>query len=1296
MPLPYPHRATFLASTLVVPLKDAAATPYLARLLSLTVFDHFLRHPVVTLGDDDERFGDEHGRLLDANHPQIEDTIDWLFRVARRHEVLWFEISVDRARAHPTLLKARLPNGLTDEWASSPDLTLSQQIHQCLGQWLAARRLPLVASLPQFTVEDVRIAGDRLVKAAAMLSLRNEYSQLPTQLLEPLPKMAIPYLRVLAEVSGNAARTLDPVILELDPTHPVARRNAYVTALMRGTGDRRDVLPLVYEAPMYGKPHLSIWGEPFERDRPLEGMGVRHQGIAASLMPGNPYACHNYSLQLAEHGRREESYRWADRATVAAPEFGAAHLDCVRRLRQVGRPGQAFAEAQYRCREILDRAQAGKLPANDWQAPHHAALLIAFAHFDVGRIQEAIEFADNALAQLPDDAQTREAFAWAHKRVSHWKTDAGLLARAYAWEGYYRGDPGRAVVGLSRGRITDDEDAQILIESLAALGREDQAEIAYHHCAGMDGTGVLGDGKARLAAARVLILRGQLDDALDQIQIAQLRRSQSRLEAEINRMLRLAAIRPAAEWERVIQRRLDRGALRLAQMAARDLADFVPDMNTPVVQRALGDRTPIAPNSQWVKELLATLPQIQKTAAGVLTRLARPDDDSLASADRLATEWWTALTPATKDRDAHAAGVVLALGVSLIQYFAETSIAPSPIAGAYRHIATEALHLVRRSRYQIEPNAIHALLRIFEQLSAAPEWLLDTWLLRVERALDLEAEHGAYLEGMLGGLPTVQRLLRGDERVGWELRFAHDLAGDPSLYEPAATLFERCARATEAGGTLLAWSLAASASAAASAPASGPTSTSGPASASGAVSGAAPAQTSVSGGWSVSGAWPAAGSPGEPIAALLDVHWLAAMANPTGAMAPWLAVAEGLLQSGRVHDGFAAACNAVRAATAAQRADALARLATPWRSAGIATPLDGEQAFDAGVAAIAANRFDIGIQHLRWAVAVEPGNSRRAHALATALARTGQTHEAIRVLAAHERSDAPRLIGRVLVDAGRDVDAIAVLRYAARSFRTPEDWALLATTAARTDNDAVAAEAGRRAVQLGSTDPVLLMALATALYRLGEFGECEKIAQQLIGNRTLHRDMRAVGLHAMARALAGQGRHVDAHPYAKEAARLGPNGALAAELMETMDRIVAQLAPPTRTSPELSMERRAWAELEAGNFEVLTPAISSPSWGITRAALAACELRTHDENGIPVAPRALEAAVAVLGRTVGATHPDAALARIRALRIRDNAFIQIDPPPPLGLRFTTEEFERAYQERERRPHRPSALLSYAR
>jgi tetratricopeptide (TPR) repeat protein len=1244
VPLPYPHRATFLASALVVPLDQAAAQPYLARLLALTIFDHFLRHPVVTLGDEDERFGDDQGLLLDASHPEIEDHIDWLFHIGRRHEVLWFELSLDRTRPQATLLRSRLPTGAIDEWTSSADLPMAQQLGQCLEHWLTARRLPRIAPLPAFTVDDVREVGARLVKAAAMLSLRNDYSQLPPQLLAPLPRLAVPYLRVLAEVAGAAGRTLDPKILEIDPKHPVARRNAYVSGLIRGDTDRRAILPLVTEAPMYGKPHLSIWGEPFASDHPLENMGVRHQGIASSLMPANPYALHNYSFQLAELGRTEESYRWADRATVASPEFGAAHLDCVRRMRQIGRPGQAFAEAQYRCREILDRAAAGKLPPNEWQAPHHAALLIAFAHLDIGRIQEAIALADAAVARLPDDAQTKEAFAWAYKRLSHWKTDAGLLARAYAWEGYHRGDPGRAVAGLTRGRITDDEDAMMVIDSLVAIGREDQAEIAVHHCAGLDGTGQLGDGKARLAAARALILAGTLDEALDHIQIVQLRRSQSRLESDLHRTLRLAATRPAAEWERVVDRRLERGATTLAKLAARDLADFVPGLDTPVIRKALGDRAPITLDLKWFKELLAALPAAQPSAGAILARLAHPEDDSLAAADALAQEWWTALVPRAKDRDAHAAGAVLALGFALAQYLAEASVQPTPICGAYRHIATEALQLVRRSRYQIEPAAIRALLALIEKLATAPDWLFDTWLLRVERALDLEAEHGGYLDSMIAGLPNLQRYLRGDERIGWELRMAHDLAVDPSQYEPAAMLFERAVRAVEAGGPALAWSAAAA---------------------------------------------------NAPVAAAhLDVHWIAALANPT-ACTPWLHLARALFATNKPKEAFAAACHALTAATARERTAALADLQPAWKKAGLTTPFDGKAAFDAGLVATSQDRLELAIQHLRWAAATEPGNIQRAHGLAVALARSGAALEAVRVLAGHERADAPRLVGRMLVESGRFGEATSLLRYASRRFRSPDDFTLLAITAGRSGNDAVAIEAGKRALLLGSTDPDVLVALATGLYHLGEFVECEQIAQQLISGRA-PRELRIFGLHAMARALAGQGRHVDAHPYAKEAARLGPNDELAQELLETMDRIVAQQEPPVRTSRERSMERSAFRDLEEGRFDSLGAAVTSPSLGITRAALAACEFRTDDDSGIPVAPRALDAAVTILDRTRGATTPDGVLVRLRALRIRDNAFIQIDPPPPLGVRFSAADFERAYVERDKRPHRPSALLSYAR
>jgi tetratricopeptide (TPR) repeat protein len=1238
-PLPYPYRATFLATTLAAPVQDAALVPYLARLVSVIVFDHLIRHPVVTLGDhDDERLTDDAGGLLDVHHAQAEDSFDWFFRVSRRREVLWFELGIDPAQPPAPVLRARRPDRTVDAWHTGPGHALSDQLDHCLTQWLAARHLPAAGRLPSFTLADLRSLAERLVTADDLLVQGKELGIVPRSLTQPPQRLPVPYLRVLAELSRDDARTLDPIILKLDPTHPVARRNRYVTGLLRGDVDRRAILPLIDEAPMYAKPHLSIWGEQFAADRPREDMGVRHQGIAASLMPANPYACHNYSLQLAEQERREESYRWADRATVTAPQFGAAHLDCVRRLRQVGRPGQAFAEAQYRCREILDRAAAGKLSASDWQAPHHARLLVAFVHLDVGRRAEAIELGDAALASVPDEPAARDAFAWADRRIAHWKADPGLFARAYAWEGHHRGDVGRVLTGLGRVRLSDDDDAMMWIDALCTIGRYDEAVIAYAQCAGQDGAGVLGDGKARLAAAKALIATGQLDEALDQIQIVQLRRSQSRLEAEINRLLRLAATRPARDWEQVVERRLARGATTLARMAARDLADFVPDLDPAVIRRALGEPKRLVIDPLWVAELIAAVPAAQVSAAAIVARLAIPAEATLAAADALASDWWTALVPPARDRDAHAAGTMLALGLAIANYLVIAARPASPIAGAYRHIATEALQLVRRSRYQIDPAAIQAVLRMVEWLSGAPEWLLDTWLLRIERALDLEAEYGAYLEGMIAELPAVARLLRGDERIGWELRLAHDLAEDPSQHEAAATLFARAARAAEAGGALCAWSSAAA----------------------------------------------------RALPAELDVHWLAALASPSHPE-PWLALASGLLAAGRHEDGFDAACRGMTAVTPPRRAAALAALAPAWNRAQLVVPLAGDAAFERGVAAAAEGRLAVAVAHLRWAAAIEPGTPGRAHSLAIALARAGQPHEAIRVLSRHERGDAPRLIGRALVECGRDAEAVPILRFAARRFRAADDWAVLAGAAHRAGNDPVAALAGQRAISLGARHPAVLAVVATSLYRIGEFVECERVAHELIavGERTA----RLAGMHAMARALAGQGRHVDAHPYARAAAELAPDGELAAELADTLDRIIGQEAPRVRPSLELSMERQACDDLEAGRFDSLITAVSSPSWGIARIALAACEVRGDDDNGLPVSPRALDAATAILERSAGATEPEAVLARIRALRVRDNAFIQIDPPPPLGTRCTAEEFERGLAERE---HRPSTTGGAAR
>ena len=178
--------------------------------MSVIVFDHFLRHPVVTLGDDDERFGDEQGRLLDAHHPQIEDTIDWLFRdrAPPRGAVVRASASIARARRR-RCCASRLPSGVDRRVdVERPSCALSQQLAQCLAQWLAARRLPLRrVAARRSPLEDMRDRG-RAARRRPTRCCRcaTSYTQLPPKLLEPLPRLAIPYLRVLAERRARRPR----------------------------------------------------------------------------------------------------------------------------------------------------------------------------------------------------------------------------------------------------------------------------------------------------------------------------------------------------------------------------------------------------------------------------------------------------------------------------------------------------------------------------------------------------------------------------------------------------------------------------------------------------------------------------------------------------------------------------------------------------------------------------------------------------------------------------------------------------------------------------------------------------------------------------------------------------------------------------------------------------------------------------------------------------------------------------------------------------------------------------------
>src|SRR6185436_806599 len=137
------------------------------------------------------------------------------------------------------------------EWGASAGQVLSQQLGQCLAQWLQARRLPPVGPLAVFTVDDLCSVAQRLAAADDLLAQSRDLGPgersepfraaerlarpsregdpmpsglaLPRSLSQPPARLPVPYLRVLAELSRDDARTLDAIVLGLEPGHVVAR-----------------------------------------------------------------------------------------------------------------------------------------------------------------------------------------------------------------------------------------------------------------------------------------------------------------------------------------------------------------------------------------------------------------------------------------------------------------------------------------------------------------------------------------------------------------------------------------------------------------------------------------------------------------------------------------------------------------------------------------------------------------------------------------------------------------------------------------------------------------------------------------------------------------------------------------------------------------------------------------------------------------------------------------------------------------------------------------------------------------
>ena len=1047
-PNPLPHRVSFLSPVIALAASEAHLPLLAAKVVQAMTFDHLARHRIVAIDDfNDHKLTDADHHLLDIRHPHIETTIDWQFRANRRDEVTWFDISADPHVPTPAVLMCRRPDGSSTEFSATATDPLHAQMDACIDQWLRARRLPPApAPMATFFASDIATAIHQLDKA--LVAEHEGDGVIPVYLRMPPPRLGAAFYLVLQDLCHSIAPAdLDREILELDPDNLIARLNTYHHNVRDGGSRDFDTLfALMDEAPMWYKPHLAVHGDAFADDGSAESITTRHQSRAVTLTPSNPWANRAYALELGRAARTEEALRWAERSTRVDPAFWQGHIENVRLARRCGRAAEALAVALKRCTYVIDMYRQGHAVDDGSAQAVTAGMQLAFAHEDIGDLAEAAAIGATTI----DDAAS-SAPGWAVDRVGAWRDEPDALCNAFARDGYHRGEPGRVIEGFGFGGLDKSTDVAMLIESLIAVGREDIALLAFAHYR----DGRLHSPRARLAGAKAHILGGDLVEAMEQIQTCELRFSQSRMDSEINRLLRLGACRPIRHWEQVIQRYRTLGAPSLARMAARDIADFVPAAtDSQIVAAALGDTRSIAIEPTWLAGLQRSVAEALDTAAldavlALPTQTTQTTQTTRKEADLLVAGWFDAMPSRREAPDAFAAGAIYALGRALTSYLALSAGAPSVLAGAYRHIATDALELVRAHRSRLQRDWVRGLFEALEHMTFADDGTFDRWVLRVERALAFHAHAGSYASQITTGLPRTADSLRGDERVAFELHLAFDLAADGAAHDPARVLFERSQRATESGAAAVQWSAIADAT--------------------------------------------------LPPDEALDVHWIAALCNPDNHAGPWLNLAKGLFERGAGIDAVRSLVRAFVPADPGWRQAQIDAMRTVWASANIEVPVDPLAALERGAELLESDPVNAR-RCFRWCAAADPSLEDAREELAEVTARTGRAAPTIRVFSAMDRASGPLRAARALLTAGHPTAALSAYRYASIYFATAAHWREYADVACRAGDWRTGADAFDELIvqHPGAADDALLAAFAAALANTGQWARCELVAEQLI------------------------------------------------------------------------------------------------------------------------------------------------------------------------------------------------------
>ncbi|MEO8842319.1 MAG: tetratricopeptide repeat protein [Kofleriaceae bacterium] len=1304
---PKPHRIAVLVPEVKIDGPDAAYEREASVLLWTACIEILQRHPRLAVLDADATpLFPQDGHFAPEHAGRGGKPTDAFYAPTRRDEVIWLELGLG-AKAAVVRLHVVGRDGKQESFDALGRST-GEQIAQVITAWCTARGLGAPTKKIEAVTADeilaiVRIVGPTLVEQARAWSLpvaqqpvwrlaivedeaeedeagdthtlsadailreaeespRVE-STIDSTMDGPLPdverrrSIARPLVNRLPQAfRGPTLRLLELALREdliedllaVDSDHPQALFARFEKTSPPDFGMLRQVIT---SAPGWARPYEVLAPEEVvDEDDPIgkltapsELEAVAAAGMAALCRPAALDALSAAAERLVESHRVDEGKRLVERGIALHPEDPRAHLSLLYVHEHTDRDGAWLDQAQ-RSSSLHGCPMDPGLP---WYPDQiQVDLRASNALLEVGRLDEAIALRTNRL-------EGREA-AWPnHARVlASWRKDPRFVAWSYAREGYFRGDEARAVEGFGRIEPGDSVDLKIFLDSLVALGREEEVALAWSQFGlGRGSTGAV----ARIAAARALIAAGEHRLGIEEMWRVQLTAPGRDAHTEIARCGLAMAGTPIDVIDAALAERIAVGAPTLARRMARIVADFVPAAaKSGLVQRALGKSTPIDFDPAWLNGFgpeTRAKPQLDKLFGAVGKLRKGPPQgfdiaDELVRGDALVARWLEVVfTEASEDDHAALAqAAAYAAASALARYLAATTYAPTTLTGALRTVAGEALALVHRYRHALADREARAVLGAIEPLlRRIDRWLGAMWLGSLERALGIDERSAGDVAGFVREFPTLSARILGPEEttvLSWSIARMHR-DREPGWAGKVGAQASRLASHTGSAGVDE---------------------------------------------WADAIVAQLAAREIELDDAIDGLHTACYLGDGITAV-PCLHLARVLFDAGRAPAALAVVSSGLRAAVRrgeTWRDEQVATVRERWRNAGLDVPFDFAETaaamFEALQKADPARAEKLG----RWAVAFDPLDGEAHRNLGLALAQQGKVFEAMHHLVLGTREQATQILSGVLYQSGHLAEAMAVLDFASRWYNRAEQWLTYGGIAYAAMDNPRTVRAYKLAYQLDreAFDASQLNAYAGVLDEVGDYATCELIANHLLHAAGDDLMWQTNAWNHLACSLIGQGKFAEAVELAERAVAQNPLAENAPNFVATLARAQAAQPPPPVTVPTQTKVRDPiYAALEAGDHTIAATKLSDPSWRVRRAALRATRFRFASENQIAVTPRARAAAIAVLADTAGTMDREALLARCLALQIREEAYFPRDPLPLLGDRMTRDAFYQEFRAR---------------